>query len=157
MGPYPWQAMSVVASATAARRRGGPTCRLHVWSSLLCAGMLSTACLAAASQVADVGAETGGLSEITITAEKYSPTIQETPISISALSGDDLAAAGITTVEDVAKDVPGLSMRSAGPGQTEYEARGLASNGGAGPTVGFFLVEGPFLATGVGAVGEVVI
>src|ERR1700683_31438 len=41
----------------------------------------------------------------------------------------------------MAKDVPGLSMRSAGPGQTEYEARGLASNGGASPTGGFYLDE----------------
>jgi len=96
MRTYPWQAMSVAGNAIVLSRRPTARHRLHVWSSLLCAGMLSTACLAAASQVADVGAETGGLSEITITAEKYSSTIQETPISISALSGDDLAAAFVT-------------------------------------------------------------
>jgi len=106
-------------------------CRAPLWSSLFGAGLVSTAALAATPQTADVGSESAGLSEITITAEKYSSTIQETPISISALSGDDLSAAGITSVEEMTKDVPGLSMRSAGPGQTEYEARGLASNGGA--------------------------
>ena len=74
-----------------------------------------------------------GLEEITVTAERYTSTIQNTPISISALSGDQLQAQGITTVQEIARDVPGLSMRFASPGLTEYEARGLASNGGARP------------------------
>ena len=157
MGTYAWQAMSVAVSVAASRSRGTPTRRLQAWSSLLCAGLLSAACLAATSQVAEVGTEAGGLSEITITAEKYSSTIQETPISISALSGDELSEAGITSVEDMAKDVPGLSMRSAGPGQTEYEARGLASNGGAAPTVGFYLDEVPLSPPALAQVGKVVI
>src|ERR1700677_1528019 len=72
---------------------------------------------------AEAVAEDTGLAEIVVTAEKYSSTIQNTPISLSAVTGDQLAAAGITTVEDVAHFVPGLSMRSAGPGNTEYEAR----------------------------------
>ena len=79
----------------------------------------------------------GGLTEVVVTAEKFKSTIQETPISMSALGGSQLEAQGIVNVEDIARDVPGLSMRSAGPGLTEYDARGLASNGGAAPTVGF--------------------
>jgi iron complex outermembrane recepter protein len=102
-------------------------------------------------------AEGGGLSEITITAQRYESTIQDTPISISALSGADLSAAGITTVEDVTHDVPGFSMRSAGPGQSEYEARGLASNGGAAPTVGFYLDDVPLSPPALAQVGKVVI
>jgi outer membrane receptor protein involved in Fe transport len=89
-----------------------------------------------------------GLEEITVTAERYTSTIQSTPISISALSGDQLTAAGLSRVQDIIKEVPGLSMRYAGPGLTEYEARGLASNGGAAPTVGFYLDEIPFIAAG---------
>jgi iron complex outermembrane recepter protein len=102
-------------------------------------------------------AEDSGLVEIVVTAEKYSSTIQNTPISISALSGADLAAAGITTVEGAAHEVPGLSMRSAGPGQTEYEARGLASNGGSSPTVGFYLDEVPMSPSAQSQNGKVVI
>jgi iron complex outermembrane recepter protein len=100
---------------------------------------------------------TGGLEEITVTAQKYNSTIQNTPISMSALTGDQMTAAGISTVEDVAREVPGLSMRSAGPGQTEYEARGLASNGGAAPTVGFYLDEVPLSPPALAQVGKVVI
>jgi outer membrane receptor protein involved in Fe transport len=107
--------------------------------------------------LADTAADASGLAEITITAEKYKSTIQDTPISISALNGDQLTAAGITTIEDVAREVPGLSTRSAGPGQTEYEARGLASNGGAAPTVGFYLDEVPLSPPALAQVGKVVI
>ena len=134
--------------------------RTHSYSllALLGAALVSFACLgewAAAADAAD--ADTSGLQEITVTAEKYNSTIQNTPISISALSGDQLIAAGITSVEDVAHEVPGLSMRSAGPGLTEYEARGLASNGGAAPTVGFYLDEVPLSPPALSQSGKVVI
>ena len=156
MAPYPFQAMTDAANASASTRTGSSTRRPQLWSSVLCGSLLSTVCLAASPLAADVGTE-AGLSEITITAEKYSSTIQDTPISISALSGEELSEAGITSVEDMAKDVPGLSMRSAGPGQTEYEARGLASNGGAAPTVGFYLDEVPLSPPALAQVGKVVI
>jgi outer membrane receptor protein involved in Fe transport len=99
----------------------------------------------------------GGLAEVVVTAEKFKSTIQETPISISAISASQLEAQGITNVEDIARDVPGLSMRSAGPGLTEYDARGLASNGGAAPTVGFYLDEIPLSPPALSQSGKVVI
>jgi iron complex outermembrane receptor protein len=99
----------------------------------------------------------GGLSEITVTAEKYESTIQDTPISISALSGTQLQEQGITSVEEIARSVPGVSVRSAGPGLTEYDARGLASNGGAAPTVGFYLDEVPLSPPALSQSGKVVI
>src|SRR6266849_10479519 len=48
-------------------------------------------------------------------------------------------------------------MRSAGHGLTDYEARGLASNGGAAPTVGFYLDEIPLSPPAVSQSGKVVI
>src|ERR1700722_19190112 len=108
-------------------------------AALLAMGLFAP--VSAGAGPAEAAVEDTGLAEIVVTAEKYSSTIQNTPISLSAVTGDQLAAAGITTGEDVAHFVPGLSMRSAGPGNTEYEARGLASNGGAAPTVGFYLDE----------------
>jgi iron complex outermembrane recepter protein len=99
----------------------------------------------------------GGFEEVTVTAEKYKSTVQDTSVSISALSGAQLNAAGIRSVEEVARDVPGLSVRSAGPGLTEYDARGLASNGGAAPTVGFYLDEIPLSPPALSQSGKVVI
>ena len=43
------------------------------------------------------------------------------------------------------------------PGLTEYEARGLASNGGAAPTVGFYLDEIPLSPPALSQSGKVVI
>ena len=111
---------------------------------------------AGALAMADTAADTG-LEEITVTAEKYKSTIQDTPISLSAMSGEQLDTAGITSVEALAREVPGLSVRSAGPSETEYEARGLASNGGAAPTVGFYLDEVPLSPPTLAQAGKVVI
>jgi iron complex outermembrane recepter protein len=99
-------------------------------------------------------AEKTELGEIEVTAQKYKSTVFDTPISLSALSGDQLQAAGITSVTEVARDVPGLSMRSAGPGITEYEARGLSSSGGATGTVGFYIDEVPLSPPGVSGSGK---
>ena len=102
-------------------------------------------------------AEDNGLQEIVVTAQRFNATVQNTPISISAITGDQLDAAGITSIEELSHDVPGLSMRSAGPGQTEYEARGLASSGGSSPTVGFYLDDIPLTPPSTSQTGKVVI
>jgi iron complex outermembrane receptor protein len=128
---------------------------------LTCLPLLAAAAPAPAAASATAAAadttDTSGLLEIVVTAERFNSTIQNTPISISAVTGDQLAAAGLTRIEDLAHEVPGLSMRSAGPGLTEYEARGLASNGGAAPTVGFYLDEIPLSPPAVSQSGKVVI
>jgi outer membrane receptor protein involved in Fe transport len=129
------------------------------------AGLLAATCVvlavptvrAAAPAAASGSTEDNGLAEIVVTAEKVRSTVQDTPISLTAVSAAQITAAGITTVEEIARDVPGLSMRSAGPGLTEYEARGLASNGGAAPTVGFYLDEIPLSPPALSQSGKVVI
>jgi iron complex outermembrane recepter protein len=124
--------------------------------AILCVGFAAGVFVTGQIRAADA-ADDAGLAEITVTAEKYNSTVQNTPISITALSGDQLAAAGITNMEDVIREVPGLSMRSAGPGFTEIEARGLASNGGASPTVGFYLDEVPLSPPALSQSGKIVI
>jgi outer membrane receptor protein involved in Fe transport len=125
--------------------------------SRLCLGFMSAHLLTATGLAVAADADDSGLAEITVTAEKVTSTIQNTPISISAISGDQLSAAGLTRIEDIAHEIPGLSMRSAGPGLTEYDARGLASNGGAAPTVGFYLDEIPLSPPALSQSGKVVI
>ncbi len=125
--------------------------------SRLCLCFMSAHLLTATGLAVAADADDSGLAEITVTAEKVTSTIQNTPISISAISGDQLSAAGLTRIEDIAHEIPGLSMRSAGPGLTEYDARGLASNGGAAPTVGFYLDEIPLSPPALSQSGKVVI
>jgi iron complex outermembrane recepter protein len=97
------------------------------------------------------------LEEIVVTAEKRESTVQATPISITALSASDLAEENIASVEDLIGKVPGISLRTAGPGQTEYEMRGLSAGGGTAATVGFYLDETPLSANAVSLNGRTVI
>src|SRR5215469_13848199 len=101
--------------------------------------------------------EGGGLEEVVITAEKRESTVQATPISMSALSAESLQNQGISSIEDLAAAVQGVSMRTAGPGQTEYEMRGLTSAGGSTATVGFYLDDTPLSASAVALNGRTVI
>jgi len=118
----------------------------------------ASALAAPASAPGTPGSESNvGLEEIVVTAEKRESTVQATPISISALSADDLVTQNVVSVEDLAGAVPGVSMRTAGPGQTEYEMRGLTSAGGSAATVGFYLDETPLSASAVALNGRTVI
>jgi outer membrane receptor protein involved in Fe transport len=97
------------------------------------------------------------LAEIIVTATKRESTVQSTPISITAVSGGEIQERGLTSFSEVAQSVPGLSMKTYGPGQTEFEMRGLASTGGNSPTVGFYLDDTPLTAPGNSSNGKVVI
>jgi len=121
--------------------------------AVACSTILGTA----AAHAADTPAASNELAEVVVTAEKRSSTVQETPISLTALSADDLTRKNLTSLEDIAFSVPGVSMRTAGPGQTEYEMRGLTSAGGSAATVGFYIDETPLSASAVALNGRTVI
>src|SRR6202049_4859878 len=99
----------------------------------------------------------GELEEIIVTAEKRESTVQATPIAITALSAGDLTEQNITSLQDLVGAIPGISLRTAGPGQTEYEMRGLGSSGGSVATVGFYIDETPLSASAVALNGRTVI
>src|ERR1700738_4367618 len=115
-------------------------------------GALSVSGSALAAPAGNTPAENTGLEEIVVTAEKRESTVQAT-----ALSAVDCAQENIVTVEDLVGKVPGISLRTAGPGQTEYEMRGLSSGGGTAATVGFYIDETPLSASAVALNGRTVI
>src|SRR5579859_143354 len=100
---------------------------------------------------------TAPLSELIITAQKRSSTVQQTPISISAVGADELEARGMVDFSVLAAATPNVSLKSEGPGQTEIELRGMASSGGNSPTVGFYLDDTPLTAPASAQNGKVVI
>jgi len=102
-------------------------------------------------------ADTGQLEDIVVTAQKRESTIETTPISLTAVSGADITARGITDLSSLMQSVPGVSMRTSGPGMTEFEMRGVASNGGNSPTVGFYFDETPLTAPAAANEGKIVI
>jgi iron complex outermembrane recepter protein len=97
------------------------------------------------------------LAEVVITATKRASTVQDTPISVTAVSAEELADRGITSFIELAQSVPGISMRTSGSGQTEFEMRGLQSSGGSSSTVGFYLDEIPLSSPASAQNGKVVI
>src|SRR3984957_7538200 len=67
--------------------------------------------------------ETTGLDEIVVTEEKRESTVQKTPVSITAISEAELQARGLSDFRSIAQETPGVSMKTSGPGQSEFEMR----------------------------------
>ena len=99
----------------------------------------------------------GKLAEVLVTAEKRVSTLQDTPVSITAISGDGLQERGIPSLAALAQGTPGVSLKSEGPSQTEIEMRGMTSSGGNSATVGFYLDDIPLTGPASAQNGHVVI
>ena len=107
------------------------------------------------SAYADTASDTEDqLPEVLVTATKRVSTVQETAASITAVSQQDIADRGIVDFNSLAQSVPGISMRTSGPGQTEFEMRGLNSAGGNTSQVGFYLDETPLSSPAAAQVGK---
>jgi outer membrane receptor protein involved in Fe transport len=109
------------------------------------------------AQTASTTDSSATLGEIVVTAQKRVSTVQDTPISITAVSGADLQDRGITDISTLAAAIPSVSLKSNGPGQTEIEMRGMTSSGGNSATVGFYLDDIPMTAPAGAQNGKVVI
>jgi outer membrane receptor protein involved in Fe transport len=94
------------------------------------------------------------LAEIVVTAEKRESTVQKTPLSITAISGLDLRSRGLSSAQELVQAVPGIAVASAGPGQAQYEIRGLSASGGESPTIGFYLGETPITPPATATTGK---
>ena len=123
---------------------------------LSAAAMLALAAAGEAQQQPQTAA-LDTLHEVEVTAEKRVTTVQTTPISITAVTGQDIQNRGIGEFTELAATVPGISMKASGPGQTEFEMRGMTSSGGNSATVGFYLDDTPMSAPANAQNGKVVI
>ena len=84
------------------------------------------------------------LDEIVITAQKRAETLQDIPLSVYAISGADLEAQGITSVQGLANSVAGVTIASANPGNMYLNIRGtadLSSNYQGSSVNGFYIDE----------------
>jgi iron complex outermembrane recepter protein len=96
---------------------------------------VSTAAAAQDSAASD----TDQLQQVVVTAEKRSENSREIPISLTAVSAQDLARHQIVNYDDLSRLVPGLSFGAGGSeGLTNIEIRGVSSLSGSA-TVGVFL------------------
>jgi outer membrane receptor protein involved in Fe transport len=117
------------------------TARLGVSGRLLAAGVGIAATLSAPlTAMSQTAAGSGGLEEIVVTANKLNAQkVLDIPVSIQAIGGDALQAAGVSGIMDVAGQIPGLSIQDLGPGDKKYVIRGINSTGDA--TTGVYFGE----------------
>jgi len=86
----------------------------------------------AADAVDAADAASDSLQEVTVTATRRSESIQNVPITIQALTGEQLQQLGVASFDDIAKYLPNVSFGANGPGGGEIYMRGLS----AGPAAG---------------------
>ncbi|MDH3374296.1 MAG: TonB-dependent receptor [Gammaproteobacteria bacterium] len=84
------------------------------------------------------------LEEIIVTAQKREQSLQEVPVSVTAISGDDINEGGITGMQDVAMATPNFTMTQFNIGEPQYFIRGIGTtldSAGADPAVATFIDE----------------
>ncbi|MFO6448366.1 TonB-dependent receptor [Erythrobacter sp. NE805] len=133
--------------------------RAHHMIAALTAGLMATTAMPAVAQDAapaageeDTGAPVG---DIIVTAERRASNLQETPLAVTAVTGETLQAAGIGVINDVAASVPNLTSTTGPQGSADanFFVRGVGqfdfiiTND---PGVGLY-VDGVYLGRTVGA------
>ncbi len=73
------------------------------------------------------GAALAQLEEVLVTATKREASVQDLPFSINAQSERDIERSGSFTLEDLARNVAGLSIQNLGPGQSQVAIRGVSA------------------------------
>jgi len=89
-------------------------CICLVPTAVLAAQQAETPAPAPTLAPAAVGDQGAGLNEIIVTAQFRSQNLQDTPIAITAISGDDLAARSLTNVTQLSSIAPNVQLRPAG-------------------------------------------
>ena len=92
------------------------------------------------------------IETIEVTATKRTESIQDVPVTVSALSGDALDRLGVDNFQDYVEFLPNVVFQGTGPGQNEIYIRGAATSQTSisvstvqalQPSVAFYLDEQP--------------
>lgn len=66
------------------------------------------------------------LEEIVVTAQKREQNLQDVGISVSAFSGEQMSALGVTNTTEIVQQVPGLQLNQFSPNLTIFNLRGVS-------------------------------
>jgi iron complex outermembrane recepter protein len=94
-----------------------------------CKGLLASAIALALLPETRVFAQSQGLEEILVTAQRREQSLQDVPISVTAVTGEAIEEGGFSDVEDMSVFVPNLFMRDAFTGQSII-VRGIGTSTG---------------------------
>ena len=102
----------------------------NTYAARRCAALLAGISILAIASPATAqdaaAAETTG-NDIVVTATKRNETIQDVPFSINAQTAADIEKSGSNSLEDIARNVAGLSVQNLGPGQSQVSVRGVSA------------------------------
>ena len=92
-----------------------------------------------------------GLEEVVVTARQRSESLQDVPMMIQALSGQEIQKRGITTLQDLSKSIGSMNVTQWGAGANEIVFRGVSTGSGflQDPTAAVYLDEQPMSLTGL--------
>jgi iron complex outermembrane receptor protein len=71
--------------------------------------------------------DTNAVDQIIVTATKRNATILDVPFSINAQTEQDIQRSGASTLEDLSRNVAGLTIQNLGPGQSQVSVRGVSA------------------------------
>ena len=103
---------------------------------------------ATATATASDTSDSEGIQEITVTAQRRSESIQDVPITIQAVTGEQLKSLNVETFDDLLKYTPNVTYSGNTPGGGNIFMRGLSQGGSPGqsqsttapfPNVGLYL------------------
>jgi iron complex outermembrane receptor protein len=110
-------------SKSTARMRGA---FLLASVSMLTLSGAAVAQTSTASQPQQAG-DTIDSGDIVVTATKRSVLLQNVPFSINAQTAQDIQRAHATNLEDLSRNIAGLTIQNLGPGQSQVAIRGVSS------------------------------
>src|SRR5690606_17467426 len=119
-----------VQPATSTTERRGKSMRTSKVHAAVIAALGGGSVLAVDTAVAQEGA----LEEIVVTATRREENLQEVPISVVAVTGENLELRGIDTIEELSQAIPNIVATGGGGGTagTTFSVRGI-------PNVGMYI------------------
>lgn len=106
-------------------------------------------------QVSSASSESAGApdepppGEIIVTATRSASVLSRVPISVSAITQEQMESRGVRDFEDIARLTPGINFTASASGNNNVAIRGVASSAGAS-TTGIYIDETPIQVRQVG-------
>src|SRR6186713_433657 len=107
-------------------RRGGKRMKKILLATVFAVAQIATSLPAAGQTPPEKAAETGPeeFGEIVVTAERRRTNLQTTPIAATVMTGEDVAASGVTTVDQLQFISPAATVNNFGQG-IDFNIRGI--------------------------------
>ncbi|MGE0739781.1 MAG: TonB-dependent receptor [Hyphomonadaceae bacterium] len=100
------------------------TKKRSLWLSAVSAVAIAVAIAATPTTAAAQNSES---EEIVVTATHRASSIQDVPFSVNAQTAEDIERTGAQSIEDISRNVAGMSIQNLGPGQSQVSLRGVSA------------------------------